>query len=51
MGNLLYLLAVILLIGWAIGVFAYSAAGLIHVLLVLAVIAILFRVISGSRSV
>ena len=51
MGNLLYLLAVILLIGWAIGVFAYSAAGLIHILLVLALIAILFRVISGSRSV
>jgi hypothetical protein len=47
MGSLLYLIAVILLIGWLIGVFAYSATGLIHLLLVIAIIAVLFRVISG----
>lgn len=47
MNNLLYLVAVILIIGWAIGVFAYSATGLIHVLLVIAVIAIILRLISG----
>ncbi|MDI1323327.1 MAG: lmo0937 family membrane protein [Algoriphagus sp.] len=47
MGSLLYLIAVILLIGWLIGVFAYSATGLIHLLLVVAIIAVLFRVISG----
>ncbi|EAZ82642.1 hypothetical protein ALPR1_10515 [Algoriphagus machipongonensis] len=47
MSSLLYFIAVILLIGWLIGVFAYSATGLIHVLLVLAVIAVLFRLISG----
>lgn len=45
MNNLLYLVAVVLIIGWAIGVFAYSAGGLIHVLLVIAVIAILLKVI------
>lgn len=50
MGSLLYIIAVILLIGWLIGVFAYSATGLIHILLVIAIIAVLFRVISG-RSV
>lgn len=49
MSNLLYLVAVILVIGWAIGVFAYSAGGLIHVLLVIAIIAILIRVISGRN--
>ncbi len=49
MSNLLYLVAVILIIGWAIGVFAYSAGGLIHVLLVIAIIAILIRIISGRR--
>jgi hypothetical protein len=49
MSNLLYLVAVILVIGWAIGVFAYSAGGLIHVLLVIAVIAILIRIISGRN--
>jgi hypothetical protein len=47
MGSLLYIVAVILVIGWLIGVFAYSATGLIHVLLVIAVIAVVFRLISG----
>jgi hypothetical protein len=51
MNNLLYLIAVILIIGWAIGVFAYSAGGIIHVLLVIAIIAILFKVIRGDRVV
>jgi hypothetical protein len=49
MGNLLYVLAVILLIGWAIGFFAYSAGSVIHILLVIALIAIIFRVIQGRR--
>jgi hypothetical protein len=41
MRSLLYIVAVILIIGWAIGTFAYSATGLIHVLLVIAVIALI----------
>ena len=45
MGNLLYLIAVILIIAWAIGYFAYSAGGIIHILLVIAIIAILLKVI------
>jgi hypothetical protein len=49
MGNLLYIIAVILIIFWAIGFFAYAAGGVIHILLVLAVIAILVRVIQGGR--
>jgi len=49
MSSLLYIVAVILIIGWAIGVFAYSATGLIHVLLVIAVIAIVLRLISGRN--
>jgi len=49
MGNLLYVIAVILIIAWAIGFIGYSAGGIIHVLLVIAVIAILFRVIQGKR--
>jgi len=51
MGNLLYIIAVILLIAWAIGFFAYSAGGIIHILLVIAIIAILIRVIQGKRVV
>ncbi len=49
MGNLLYIIAVILVIAWAIGFLGYSAGGLIHILLVIAVIAVIFRVIQGRR--
>jgi len=49
MGNLLYVLAVILIIAWAIGFFAFSAGGIIHILLIIAVIAVLIRVIQGRK--
>ena len=49
MGNLLYIIAVILIIGWLIGFIGYSAGGLIHILLVIAIIAILIRLIQGRR--
>jgi len=45
MGSLLYLVAVILVLAWAIGYFGYHAGGIIHVLLVIAIIAILLKVI------
>lgn len=45
MRSLLYLLAVILIIGWVLGFFVYSAGYLIHILLVLAVISILLSFI------
>lgn len=49
MGNLLYIIAVILVIGWAIGFIGYNVSGIIHVLLVIAIIAVLLRVISGNK--
>lgn len=49
MGNLLYIIAVILIIFWAIGFIGYSAGGIIHILLVLALIAIVLRIIQGRR--
>lgn len=49
MGNLLYLIAVILIIAWAIGFFAYSVGGIIHILLVIAVISIILRIIRGDK--
>ena len=49
MGNLLYVIAVILIIGWAIGFVGYNVGGLIHILLVIAVIAIIIRVIQGRK--
>lgn len=51
MGSLLYIIAVILVIAWAVGFFAYSATGIIHILLVIAVIAIIFRLIQGRNVV
>jgi hypothetical protein len=50
MSDLLYVLAIILIIGWILGAFVFSVGGLIHILLVVAVIAILLRLIRG-RSV
>ena len=49
MGNILYIIAVVLIIFWAVGFFAYSAGAIIHILLVFAVISILLRVISGNK--
>ncbi|MEP7165841.1 MAG: lmo0937 family membrane protein [Ferruginibacter sp.] len=48
MGNLLYIIAVILVIGWAVGFLGYHAGGLIHILLVIAIIAILLKLIRGN---
>jgi len=49
MGNLLYFIAVILIIFWILGAFIYPiGGGLIHILLVIAVISILLRVIRGT---
>ncbi len=48
MGNLLYVIAVLLVIGWAIGFLGYAAGGLIHLLLVIAVILVLMRIIGRS---
>jgi hypothetical protein len=47
MENLLYIIAVILVIGWAIGFLGFHAGGLIHILLVIALVAVLFRIIRG----
>lgn len=49
MGNLLYIIAVILIIGWLLGFFAFHVGGIIHILLVIAIIVILLRVIQGRK--
>lgn len=47
---MLYTIAVILLILWLLGlVTSYTVGGFIHVLLVIAIIVILFRVFSGRK--
>ncbi|MBC8644960.1 MULTISPECIES: lmo0937 family membrane protein [Flavobacterium] len=54
MGNLLYTIAVILVIIWALGFFGIlgegiATNGLIHILLVIAVIIVLLRIIQGRK--
>lgn len=49
MGNLLYIIAVILIIGWAIGFIGYNTGGIIHVLLVIAVIAIIIQLFQRRK--
>lgn len=49
MGNLLYIIAVILVIIWAVSFFGgYATGGIIHILLVIAIVAVLLRVIRGA---
>jgi hypothetical protein len=49
---MLWTLAVILIILWALGFGVFHVAGgLIHLLLVIAVVVVLFRIITGRRPV
>lgn len=49
MGNILYTIAIVLIILWAIGYLGYNAGGLIHLLLIIAAIAVILRIIQGRR--
>lgn len=49
MGNLLNILIAVLIIGWLVGFVGYNAGGIIHLLLVIAVIVIIVRIIQGRR--
>jgi hypothetical protein len=48
---MLYAIALVLIILWVLGFFAFHVmGGIIHLLLVIAIIMIIFNVISGRRS-
>jgi hypothetical protein len=49
MGNLLYAFAVILLTLWAIGFIFYAIGWVIHLLLIVAVVAIAYRIVKGRK--
>ena len=51
MGNLLYIIAVVLVIAWAIGFLGFHAGGIIHLVLVIAVVVFLIQIISGRKSI
>ena len=47
---MLWTLAVILLVLWALGlVSSYTVGGFIHILLILAIVVVLIRVVQGRR--
>jgi len=49
MRNILYIIAVVFIILWAVGYFGYNAGKFIHILIFVAVVLILLRIISGRR--
>lgn len=51
MKDIVWLIVVLLIIGWLVGYFGFGEAvgSLIHILLVLAVIGILYRLATGRR--
>jgi hypothetical protein len=50
--SMLYTIAIVLILLWALGlVSAYTMGGFIHILLVIAVVVVLLRVISGRSPV
>ncbi len=49
MGNILYIIAVILVITWAVGFIGYQAGGIIHVLLVIAAISVILRIVQRQK--
>lgn len=51
-GKNMWTIAVILLVLWALGLMtSYTMSGLIHILLVVAIVVVLFRVIQGRRAI
>ena len=51
MSDILYVVAVIMIVLWLLGYFIFSLGAIIHALLVIAVIMILLRLIRGGKKV
>jgi hypothetical protein len=47
--SILYIVAVLLVIGWAVGLFVYNVGGVIHILIVLAIISVILSFFTGGR--
>lgn len=52
MNNLVNIIIVLLIVGWLIGFIGFGAmvGSLIHILLILAVVGIIYRLLSGGKS-
>ncbi len=51
MGGLLYTIVAVLVVLWLLGFLMHFGGGLIHLLLVIAVVVFLFQLITGRRAV
>lgn len=51
MGSLLYLIGAVLVALWLIGLLMHVGGGLIHIILVIAVVVFVFQFLTGRRSV
>ncbi len=50
MGDIIWIIVVLCVIGWLVGFLAFPAiGGLIHIVLVIAVILIIYKLITGRR--
>jgi len=49
MGNLLYYISIVLIMGWIISFFVFHVGGYIHVVLLIALIVVILKVIIGKR--
>jgi hypothetical protein len=49
MGNILYVVAVVLIATWIIGLVGFQATGAIHILVVIAIIAVILGLIQGRK--
>lgn len=47
--DLLWILAILVFIGWLLGAFAFHAGGLIHILWVVILILVIIRLVKGKR--
>lgn len=47
--SILWIIGIILLIGWLLGLFAFHAGGLINILLVIAVICLIIWLVQRAR--
>jgi hypothetical protein len=50
MGNILYTIALILFVIWGISYLGFNQSGIIHILLVIALVVVVVRLIQGPRN-
>ena len=50
MGNILYFIALIFLVLWLVGYLGYAAGGFIHILLVIAFVALIIQIFQRRKT-